>query len=725
VRRSLFPLAALAASLILTCAAAALVATSAKARDDARFDHAVTSAQDRIEERFDAYLSFLLDTTALFSADQGLDSASFARFIEKSRVQERYPGVQAVAFARAFARSHGASVEAELNAAGDTRGIWPDKGRPERSAVLWIEPRDVRNREALGFDMLLEPVRSAAMKRARDEGLPALTGKLKLVQEIDPSHVQAGFIIYVPVFARGPLPAALAERQKALIGWVAAVFRADDLFRGMFGHEAPLLDFQVFDGITRDPAALLHDREVQPARRARSTAAQLELAGRTWTVVFTATPSLLQGPGTYLGLGALAVGMFFSVVIFLIARREVVARMQAEGALAQIREADGRKDEFLAVLGHELRNPLAPMLTAIELQKLKPQEARLREVVERQARHMVRLVDDLLDVSRISRGKIELRKTAVDAGQAIQRAAEALAPLAAARNLELTVAPPEKPVVVNADPTRFDQIVSNLLSNAIKYTPDGGSIEVSARAIAADLELRVRDSGIGIPPEMLNEMFEPFVQVRGARDVATGGLGIGLALVRGLAELHGGSVRAQSAGPGKGAEFIVRLPGAREGEASVPAAAPPAAAAVRDERVLVIDDNVDAAETLAEALRMDGHEVRVAHDGETGVSEARAFSPSVVFLDIGLPGASGYEVVRDLRALPQTRTALIAALTGFGQASDRERALQAGFDEHLTKPVELAEVRALVERRLADSSRSAAGGPDAPDAVREDSPTKH
>jgi signal transduction histidine kinase/CheY-like chemotaxis protein len=698
VRRSLTPRAALAASLALTFAAAALVIWSARGRDEARFRHAVTSAQDRIETRFDAYLSFLLDTAALFSVDRTIDGEAFRRFIDSTQVQERYPGLQAVAFARPFKRSEGGAIEADLRAAGDTRGVWPDQGKEERSALLWIQPLDVRNRHALGFDMLTEPVRGAAMTRARDEGRPVLTGKLKLVQEIDPTHIQAGFILFVPVFSSGEPPATIADRRKQLTGWVSAVFRADDLFRGIFGREAPSLDYQVYDGTTVDPSALLHDRDVEAARNARTTRALVDVAGRTWTLVFTSTEEIMRSTGQAVGYGVLLGGLVFSGVIYLLSRREAVAREQAEVALEQLRDADRRKDDFLAVLGHELRNPLAPILTALELQKLKPQEPRFREVVERQARHMVRLVDDLLDVSRISRGKIELRKTPLDAGQAIQRAVDALSPMAHARHLELTVAEVQRTIVVDADPTRFDQIVSNLLSNAIKYTPDGGRVEVEARALGKDLELRVRDSGIGVAPEMLDELFKPFVQVRGARDFATGGLGIGLALVRGLVELHGGTVGAYSAGLGKGAEFVVTLPGIHEAAAA--SKPPDPLPASNGGRVLVVDDNVDAAETLAEALRYDGHDVRIAHDGPSGIAEAQRFAPDVVLLDIGLPGPSGYEVVRELRASPRTKGALIAALTGFGQASDRARALEAGFDEHLVKPIDLSEVRALLQKRL-------------------------
>jgi signal transduction histidine kinase/CHASE1-domain containing sensor protein/ActR/RegA family two-component response regulator len=367
--------------------------------------------------------------------------------------------------------------------------------------------------------------------------------------------------------------------------------------------------------------------------------------------------------------------------------------------LRDLQEADRRKDEFLAVLGHELRNPLAPVVTALEVMKRdRGTMERQLAIVERQARHMVRIVDELLDVSRISRGKIELRKQQLSVREAIAKAADSVSPMARSRGQKLTVSFPQRPLAVDADPVRLEQILGNLLSNAIKYTPDGGEVELSARERDGQLELRVRDTGIGIPPESMPTLFQPFVQVAGAKDYAKGGLGIGLALVRGLVELHGGTVEVESAGSGQGATFSVLLPGVVEG--ATPLEVRPLAPAAHRGRVLVVDDNVDAAVTLAEGVALEGHEVRVAHDGPSALDEARAFSPEVILLDIGLPGMDGYEVVRRLRELPQARAALIVALTGFGQQSDRQRALGAGFDEHLVKPVELDTVTAVLRRRL-------------------------
>jgi signal transduction histidine kinase/CHASE1-domain containing sensor protein/ActR/RegA family two-component response regulator len=370
--------------------------------------------------------------------------------------------------------------------------------------------------------------------------------------------------------------------------------------------------------------------------------------------------------------------------------------------LRDLQETDRRKDEFLAVLGHELRNPLAPVVTALEVIRRDRSSAdRQFAIIERQTRHMVRIVDDLLDVSRISKGKIELKKQTLSVRDALDRAAEAVSPLARARDQKLTVSHPPEPLVVVADPVRLEQILGNLLSNAIKYTPAGGAVELSARERDGQLEIQVRDNGIGIPHESLKTLFDPFMQVVDAKDYATGGLGIGLALVRGLVALHGGSVRSESEGRGRGSTFTVLLPDAVEG--ATPVELRSIAPRAKTGRVLVVDDNQDAALTLSEAVRMDGHDVRVAHDGPAALEEARGFAPEVVLLDIGLPGMDGYEVVGKLRQMPHLGRTLMVALTGFGQESDRQRALQAGFDEHLVKPVDLDTIHGVLRRRLGNA----------------------
>ncbi len=388
---------------------------------------------------------------------------------------------------------------------------------------------------------------------------------------------------------------------------------------------------------------------------------------------------------------------------FIVRKRSEAAVRESE---AELRRAGEAKDQFLALLGHELRNPLAPIRNALEILRGGAEPARaapLYEMLERQTTHLVRLVDDLLDVSRITRGKIELRREWLDLGTAVRRAVDSHRPLLEEHGHRLGLALPSEPIALQADPTRLEQILFNLLSNAAKYTPAPGNIELSVARDGAEAVIRVRDDGIGIRPEMLGRVFEPFAQADRVPERVQEGLGVGLTLVRSLAGLHGGSVGAASDGPGRGSEFVVRLPSLPPREkpgrpATVEAPAP--GAGRRRLRVLVVDDNEDSAESLGILLRMEGHDVRLAHDGPSALVTAREHRPEVVLLDIGLPaGMDGYEVARRMRPEPGFESSLIVAVTGFGQEEDRRRAAHAGFDAHLVKPVDLKQLARLLTSR--------------------------
>ena len=370
----------------------------------------------------------------------------------------------------------------------------------------------------------------------------------------------------------------------------------------------------------------------------------------------------------------------------------VIARRKTEALARQLLESDRNKDEFLAILGHELRNPLAPILTALQVMRVRstdPSTERERAIIERQVTHLSRLVDDLLDVSRATMGKIDLRRERIDLATAVARAVEIARPLIEARGHHLSISVPVGALFVEGDLVRLAQVIANLLQNAAKYTERGGHIEVDGRREGGEMILRVRDDGQGIPPERLSSMFELFVQGDQGDDRSHGGLGIGLTLVRSLVQLHGGTVDAFSEGPGKGSEFVIRLPAsAREAPRSQAAAqAPPQVHQRR--RVLVVDDDTDAADMLSEALRAAGHEVREEHDGASALVAAAQFQPDVVLLDLGLPGMGGLEVARRLRGYPQLAGVHIVALTGFGHEADRSRSAAVGIESHLVKPVDL------------------------------------
>ncbi|AUX45132.1 uncharacterized protein SOCE26_066130 [Sorangium cellulosum] len=368
----------------------------------------------------------------------------------------------------------------------------------------------------------------------------------------------------------------------------------------------------------------------------------------------------------------------------------------------ELRDQDRRKDEFLATLAHELRNPLAPIRTGLEVLRITgdgDQGRKTREMMERQVGHMVRLVDDLLDVSRITRGKVELRRERVELRAVLNSALETSRPLIEAAGHELAIRLPAEPLALDADPTRLAQVFANLFNNATKYTPAGGQIRLVAQRDGGEVVVRVADTGVGIPADMLPKVFDMFTQVGRSIDRAQGGLGIGLTLVRRLVELHGGTIHAESEGPGRGSTFLVRLPLAateRAATAAPPSGRPAVEGHAAGLRVLVVDDNVDGAESLAALLCVSGHDVRTVHTGPQALVAAREFGPGIVFLDIGLPGMNGYEVARRLRAEPDFAGLVVVALTGWGTEEDRRQTRQAGFDHHLTKPVDTAEVHRLI-----------------------------
>ncbi len=383
---------------------------------------------------------------------------------------------------------------------------------------------------------------------------------------------------------------------------------------------------------------------------------------------------------------------------------EIAEKERAQEAL---READRRKDMFLATLAHELRNPLAPLGNAMEiLRRASYNRATVEEargIIERQLHQMVRLVDDLLDVARFSTGQFELRKQRCDLTQITRNAVEASYPLISARNHHLEVVLPTEPILVDADSTRLSQTLVNLLNNASKYTAPGGLIHLTVKRSGEQALISVKDNGVGIPEDMRAKIFDPFTQIIDSKEQSQGGLGIGLSIVKRLVEMHGGTIEVRCDEKAKGSEFVIHLPvaSASPDAAVAPLADNSGAVTMRKLRVLVADDNRDAAETLSSLLSLLGHEVRTTYDGHQAIREAEAFRPELILLDIGMPGLSGHDVARRLRALPEFQRVTIVALTGWGQPDDRAKTQEAGFDHHLLKPLDLAALEKFINQRFA------------------------
>ena len=459
-----------------------------------------------------------------------------------------------------------------------------------------------------------------------------------------------------------------------------------------FGDAVEALRESGWSAVLHPLDAADHEAEIRAALDARRTFSVMARARRSdgeWRWIQSIGAPRFAADGRFLGAVA--------------SSPDVTELIVASDALL---EADRRKDEFLATLAHELRNPLAPIRQAARLAQSPTASDAQRnwsqQVIERQVSHMALLLDDLLDVSRITRGKLELRRQHVELASIVENALETVQPLFAERRQALDVRLPATPIALFADPLRIAQVLANLLTNAAKYSEPHAHVVLEARVEDNRVAISVRDSGIGIEPDLLPRIFEMFSQVKGSLDRAEGGLGIGLALVKGLVELHEGTVEASSAGLGQGAEFVVRLPLHRQPDVAAATSAGTTARIVSQPmRILVADDNRDAAASLATLLALEGHETSIAHDGDDALSMAESFRPTIALLDIGMPKLNGYEVAQRIRAAPWGATMMLVAVTGWGQSEDKRRAHEAGFDHHFTKPLDLDAFGAFLRDALA------------------------
>ncbi len=553
-------------------------------KDYQRFITRTEAARNTIASRMNMYIAMIRATSGLFAASDYVTHEEFKSYISRLEIREFYPGIQGIGLTKRIKADNLKKFVASRRAAGQKDfHVWPDHSREEYHVITYLEPLDRRNRAAIGFDMFTDPVRREAMELARDTGMPAASGKVTLVQEIY-EDVQAGFLIYIPLYRKGIMPEEIEDRRKNLMGYVYAPFRAGDLLRNTFhGQHGLESDYAVYDGLHADESRLLYssvkDNDPLPSgfRPRLKVTHTLQVAGRTWSMVFTNRPEFDANTNESLLPIIFASGLIISFTLAAITWAESRSRRESEikaewlrrsqeelgESQARLLENDKRKDEFLAVLAHELRNPLAPVYNSLQIMKRSPDpgtQKEMRDIMENQIGHMIRLVDDLMDVSRITRGKIELRRTPLDLAGIIDSSVEAVRPLIEERRHILGIDIPEVPITVLADKTRISQVFTNLLNNAAKYTPEGGSINISVVLDEGHVDVKIADTGIGIPEDKRDYIFDLFTQASGEEAGPYGGLGIGLMLVRSFVQMHGGHVSVESDGDGKGSTFTVTLP---------------------------------------------------------------------------------------------------------------------------------------------------------------------
>ena len=607
-------------SMAVTAVATWAALATVQGRINARFTSAVQSTRDRIEGRLDTYVALLQATAGLFAASRDVRRDEFRAYAARLRMRERYPGIQGIGYSRRVMPADVPALERRMRDEGEAGfHVWPDSARGEYHAIFYLEPHDRRNEAAIGYDMFTDPTRREAMSRARDAAGPAMSGRVQLVQEID-QRKQAGFIIYVPLYRDGDVPATVEARRAELDGFVYAPFRADDLFDGIFGSEAePRVSFRLYDGPRVSEASLLHDSAVEGGAgdereagtvtplAARADTIPMQMAGRRWTLVFTPTTELLVSAGRGMVPLVAIAGMMVSLLLFLLARAHVRDRerewrtTRETAALAsqvQVRNeelaaANRLKSEFLATMSHEIRTPLNAIIGYTELIGMglsgpvtSEQSAQLSRIAS-SGKHLLGLVDDILDLSRIEANRLSVSQVPARVDTVMDAALGFLRPQATAQHVALVSSCENPDDNYLGDEQRVQQILVNLLANAVKFTPAGGQVTLHcgrAAELPTGIEapvsgpwicFTVEDNGVGITPDLQQRIFQPFVQGDSGYTRSHGGAGLGLTISRRLARLMGGELTMEST-HGEGSRFTLWLPAAEH--AAAPAREPPALA---------------------------------------------------------------------------------------------------------------------------------------------------
>jgi signal transduction histidine kinase/CheY-like chemotaxis protein len=721
--RGWVPYVIFAVACALSVAASWYVSSTAEARVKAEFLTDAEEIQHQIEVRLNTYFEVVRAGAALLAASNEINGVEFRAFVAGLQMRERYPGMEGIGFSQYIRRQDLQRFVRAIDLdSGKRLRIRPRGSRPEYHPILFLEPGDTANQAAIGFDLSIEPMVWEAMARARDTGAATASGTLTPVLPFDQVGRQT-FALLVPVYRTGTPVKTVEDRRRELIGFVFSPVGANDLLKQIVPDSADPLTFEVYDGPVATSAKLLSEPASVTDQVRYQSAVSLPVGGRDWRVVVRSVGPPVTGI-PQAARRTLFVGLLLSFTLLAIstvqlrawatsARHEAELR-KSEQALreseSQAQAADRAKDEFLATLSHELRTPLNAILGWVSMLRTgsvrEERRAHALEIIERNARLQADLIDDLLDVSRIVLGKVRLQLRPQAIAPIVSGVLESLRPSAVAKGLTLHVVNATEAVMIRADSGRVQQIVWNLVSNAIKFTPAGGHVYVELTRDDHYVHLFVRDTGIGIVPEFLPHVFERFRQADSSTTRPHSGVGLGLAIVHHLVQLHGGSIEARSEGRDRGALFVVHFPltpaSTRVAPVAVVTKERVPSAALDAVRVLVVDDDPNTREILTEALNTLGAQVTSADCASDALGLLSANGADVIVSDIAMPGEDGFSLIRRIRALPGDLGRIPAiALSAFARAEDRARALDAGYQMHLAKPVELAELQAELAKLAA------------------------
>jgi signal transduction histidine kinase/ActR/RegA family two-component response regulator len=694
-------------------------------RTRAEFVADAQQTRRQIQSGLNSYIEVVRAAAVLLSTDTEINGSEFRRFVNRLELPERYPGLDGIGFAQCMRASEVSRVMRSYDLDGNRFRVWPQTERTERCPVVFLEPTLARNRAMRGFDLATDDRLRDAMHTARDTGQPAVSRKLGEAATTT-IGADANVFVFIPVYrVAGVGDTTLAFRRRTLVGFVFSPFNSERLIEHIVELTVPSLAFEVFDSPEKTEHAALGGSRT-PAQAVRYESSEhVDVTGREWlvSVKFLGPAATIAPPEAQ---QALFGGLMLSFMLFLVTRAqarawETAARHEAElrasaEALkereAQANAANRAKDEFLATLSHELRTPLNVVLGWVGMLRhgalSQDRVPRALEIVERNARQQAELIDDLLDVSRIITGKLRLNLRTLELAPIVSTVVESLRPSAEAKGVALHVSFAASSTV-QGDPDRLRQTMWNLLSNAVKFTPAGGVVTVELVTAGERVRLVVRDTGVGIASEFLPHVFERFMQADSTTTRAHSGVGLGLAIVRELIELHGGTVQATSPGVGKGATFTISLPAAAAPtqSARTPHATSNVAPQLDGVRVLVVDDDPNTLEMLSEALRVNGALVTAADSARRALERLDESRADVIISDIAMPGEDGFWLMQRIRALPgkQGRTPAVA-LTALARSEDRARAIKAGFQMHMAKPVRLDDLQAVVAELAAEAANT-------------------